>query len=92
MVNYSHIQTPNGSANTERMDPPPRMRGCHRCPVAGGYKANPGSQQCFDTAKAFLDGIGAPVRLVTGNHDLEGAEFPTDAENLAAWCRVTTLP
>lgn len=92
MVNYSHIQTAKRSANTEQMDLPPRMRGYQPCLGAGGYKANPGSQQCFDTAKAFLDGFGAPVRLVTGNHDLEGAEFPTDAENLAAWCRVSNLP
>lgn len=26
-----------------------------------------------------------PVALVTGNHDLEGTEFETDEENLAAW-------
>ena len=40
---------------------------------------------CFDTAVAYLGGFGCGFGLVTGNHDLEGAEFATDEENLAAW-------
>jgi len=53
----------------------------------GGYSAQPGSQACFDRAREYLDGFGLPYRLITGNHDLEGAEFDTDASNLAAWER-----
>lgn len=62
----------------------------------GAYEADPGSTACFKLAKDYLDGFrgggGARVRLVTGNHDLEGAEFDAlgdaeeaDAANLAAW-------
>ena len=51
----------------------------------GGYSAQPGSQSSFDRARDFLDGFGLPYRLITGNHDLEGPEFDTDADNLAAW-------
>jgi len=53
----------------------------------GGYACDPGSQQCFDTAKDFLSGFGFPVGVITGNHDLEGEEFKTDEDNLAAWLR-----
>ena len=40
---------------------------------------------CFETALAFLGGFGSPFGLILGNHDLEGDEFETDAQNLAAW-------
>ncbi len=40
---------------------------------------------CFDTALAFLGGFGSPFGVILGNHDLEGAEFQTDQQNLAAW-------
>lgn len=43
---------------------------------------------CFDLAAAYLGGFGVRFALVTGNHDLEGAEFPTDEGNLAAWHQV----
>lgn len=33
----------------------------------------------------YLHQFGMPAALVTGNHDLEGAEFETDEANLAAW-------
>ena len=40
---------------------------------------------CFETALAFLGGFGSPFGLILGNHDLEGDEFETDEQNLAAW-------
>ena len=45
--------------------------------------------QCFKVADTYLRGF-LPVRsaIVTGNHDLEGAEFETDVANLAAWTQV----
>ncbi|CAG9466893.1 unnamed protein product [Pedinophyceae sp. YPF-701] len=58
----------------------------------GAYSADPGSQACFDFAKSFLGGFAAPSLLVTGNHDLEGSEFNTDEENLAAWQRTFAQP
>ena len=71
----------------------------------GAYDSNPGSQACFEVAKGFLDGFKREeegrsttttrVRLITGNHDLEGEEFDDpsgdaslgDAANLDAWSR-----
>ena len=43
---------------------------------------------CFRVADAYLKGF-LPIRaaVVTGNHDLEGEEFETDAANLAAWTK-----
>lgn len=61
----------------------------------GAYEADPGSTACFEVAKEFLDGFeGSRVRLVTGNHDLEGSEFNTgnaeldDATNLGVWTQI----
>lgn len=51
----------------------------------GGYKFRPGSRDCFQRGLEYLAGFGAPTTLVLGNHDLEGDEFETDEENLAAW-------
>ncbi|KAK9826404.1 hypothetical protein WJX81_000388 [Elliptochloris bilobata] len=52
----------------------------------GGYEHSPGSRECFSVAAEFLAGFGpVPRALVVGNHDLEGAEFESDSENLAAW-------
>ncbi|PSC75593.1 calcineurin-like phosphoesterase [Micractinium conductrix] len=51
----------------------------------GGYKFRPGSRECFTRGREYLAGFGLPTTLVTGNHDLEGDEFETDEENLAAW-------
>ena len=45
----------------------------------------------FDLAAAYLGGFGVRFALVTGNHDLEGAEFRTDEGNLAAWHQVIPL-
>jgi len=51
----------------------------------GGYACRPGSLESFHVAKAFLDSFGVERKVVLGNHDLEGEEFGTDAENLEAW-------
>lgn len=52
----------------------------------GSYERNwPGSEACFARASAFFSGFGLPVGLILGNHDLEGEEFDSDGENLAAW-------
>jgi hypothetical protein len=52
----------------------------------GNYDAGwPGSSACFDLASQFLDSFALPTAMVLGNHDVEGAEFETDEENLAAW-------
>jgi 3',5'-cyclic AMP phosphodiesterase CpdA len=51
----------------------------------GGYKFRPGSRECFARGRDFLAGFDVPTTLVTGNHDLEGDEFETDEDNLAAW-------
>lgn len=51
----------------------------------GGYTAEPGSQACFDRARDFLDAFPVPKAMVLGNHDLEGAEFETDEDNICAW-------
>ncbi|KAL6768266.1 hypothetical protein ACKKBF_B38445 [Auxenochlorella protothecoides x Auxenochlorella symbiontica] len=51
----------------------------------GGYHHQPGSLACFQRCRDWLAGFDLPVALITGNHDLEGLEFKTDALNLAAW-------
>src|SRR6185437_11229774 len=52
----------------------------------GGY-SHCGSQQSFDEGLSFLSGFELPFHTILGNHDLEGAEFETDEQSLAAWCR-----
>ena len=44
---------------------------------------------CFKRAYQYISGF-LPVHtaLVVGNHDLEGEDFETDEENLAAWRQV----
>ncbi|KAK9802059.1 hypothetical protein WJX73_008858 [Symbiochloris irregularis] len=54
----------------------------------GGYNHQPGSHKCFLTAKEYLDGFKVPYAVITGNHDLEGNDFETDDDNLAAWSKV----
>ena len=44
-----------------------------------------GSPQAFQRARGYLDSYRLPYSLVTGNHDLEGVEFDSDSDNLAAW-------
>lgn len=38
--------------------------------------------------REYLSGFGLPHALVLGNHDLEGDEYETDEDNLAAWRQV----
>jgi hypothetical protein len=46
--------------------------------------------KCFKVAHNYLSGFRAiPAALVVGNHDLEGEEFETDEDNLAAWSQVS---
>jgi len=47
-----------------------------------------GSWGCFQLAAKYMGRFKLPAALVTGNHDLEGGEFQTDADNLAAWTQV----
>ena len=47
-----------------------------------------GSWGCFRLAADYMGRFGLPAALVTGNHDLEGEEFQTDEDNLAAWTQV----
>lgn len=44
-----------------------------------------GSRACFQVANEYLSAFQVPVRLITGNHDLEGDEFEEDSDNLTAW-------
>jgi hypothetical protein len=44
-----------------------------------------GSDSAFAAARAYLDLFATPYNLITGNHDLEGRQFASDEENLAAW-------
>lgn len=47
-----------------------------------------GTREAFLAAKGYLEGLGVPFMVITGNHDLEGPMFETDEENLAAWADV----
>lgn len=48
-----------------------------------------GSMACFLRAHEYISGFKpVPAALVVGNHDLEGDDFETDEENLAAWRQV----
>jgi hypothetical protein len=51
----------------------------------GSYEHGPGSTGCFKRGKSYLDSFNLPTAMVLGNHDLEGAEFDTDEQNLAEW-------
>ncbi|PNW74215.1 hypothetical protein CHLRE_13g589870v5 [Chlamydomonas reinhardtii] len=58
----------------------------------GHGKHGSGSRKCFEFAKRYMDGFGLPYGMILGNHDLEGDEFETDGENLAAWKEVFGQP
>lgn len=48
-----------------------------------------GSLKCFKVAQEYFRGFWPmQTALVVGNHDLEGEDFETDEENLAAWSKV----
>jgi len=57
-----------------------------------GWRPRARRRACFDTALAFLGGFGSPFGVILGNHDLEGAEFETDEQNLAAWQEARHVP
>jgi 3',5'-cyclic AMP phosphodiesterase CpdA len=52
----------------------------------GGY-SHCGTWTSFEEGRAFLDRIGQPAYTLIGNHDLEGPDFETDQDSVAAWCR-----
>lgn len=51
----------------------------------GGY-SHCGTRRSFQEGLDFLNGFERPYRTLLGNHDLEGPEFPTDRESVAAFC------
>ena len=50
----------------------------------GGY-SHCGSKKSFEEGYEYFSGFNIPFYTLLGNHDLEGREFETDAENIAAW-------
>lgn len=52
----------------------------------GGY-THCGSWQSFQEGLNFLSELGAQFHTLIGNHDLEGDEYASDAENVAAFLR-----
>lgn len=50
-----------------------------------GTGTTSGSTAAFETARSYLASFEVPFHAITGNHDLEGTDFDTDEENLAAW-------
>ncbi|PNW84648.1 hypothetical protein CHLRE_03g152900v5 [Chlamydomonas reinhardtii] len=58
----------------------------------GHGKHASGSRKCFQFAKQYMDGFKLPYGMILGNHDLEGDEFQSDEENLAAWKEVFGQP
>jgi len=55
----------------------------------GAGDAQPGTEQCFQLARQFMEGFETEWTLVTGNHDLEGfQDFDTDEANLNGWKQV----
>jgi hypothetical protein len=59
----------------------------------GGY-SHCGTWQSFEEGRDFLEGFKRPTYTLIGNHDLEGPEYDTDDEAVAAWCQAfgATLP
>lgn len=51
----------------------------------GGY-SHCGTWQSFEEGLDFLRGFDRPFHTLMGNHDVEGRDFATDAEAVAAWC------
>jgi len=56
----------------------------------GGY-SHCGSLRSFREGFGLLSGFDCPAHTILGNHDLEGAEFATDADVLSAWCELFGL-
>ncbi|HVX11773.1 MAG TPA: metallophosphoesterase [Pirellulales bacterium] len=51
----------------------------------GGY-SHCGTWQSFMEGLDFLQGFDRPFATLMGNHDMEGPEYASDAETVAAWC------
>jgi hypothetical protein len=51
----------------------------------GGY-SHCGTWQSFMEGLDFLRGFDRPFATLIGNHDMEGPEYASDAETVAAWC------
>ena len=51
----------------------------------GGY-SHCGSWRSFEEGRDLLEGFERPYYTLMGNHDLEGAEYATDEQSVAAWC------
>ncbi|BDA46759.1 probable 3',5'-cyclic adenosine monophosphate phosphodiesterase Cpd at N-terminal half [Coccomyxa sp. Obi] len=61
----------------------------HLLDVLESGEGTPRSMACFRRAHEYISGFQpVPAALVVGNHDLEGEDFETDEENLAAWRQV----
>ncbi|HEX3869283.1 MAG TPA: metallophosphoesterase, partial [Pirellulales bacterium] len=52
----------------------------------GGY-SHCGTQTSFEEGRNFLERFNKPAYTLIGNHDLEGPDYETDADAVAAWCR-----
>lgn len=52
----------------------------------GGY-THCGTWQSFQEGLDFLSSLGAPFSTLIGNHDLEGEEYASDADSVAAFLR-----
>jgi hypothetical protein len=52
----------------------------------GGY-SHCGTWQSFMEGLDFLKGFDRPFSTLMGNHDMEGPEYSSDAETVAAWCQ-----
>ncbi|HET6883136.1 MAG TPA: metallophosphoesterase, partial [Pirellulales bacterium] len=59
----------------------------------GGY-SHCGTWQSFMEGLDFLRGFDLPFATLMGNHDMEGPEYSSDAETVAAWCEAfgTAVP
>lgn len=53
----------------------------------GGY-SHPGTYKSFCEGKEYLESFNIPFYTLLGNHDLEGAEFQNDADNIHSWLDV----
>ena len=52
----------------------------------GGY-SHCGTWLSFQEGIDFLSGFGVPFHSLIGNHDLEGLEYSSDQQAVAAWCQ-----
>lgn len=57
----------------------------------GGY-SHCGTWQSFMEGLDFLRGFDRPWFTLIGNHDLEGRDYATDGEAVAAWCEAFSRP